>query len=396
MRLLSYSVTTGRYAVSTITRMELVQTDNMLIIRTRDPMPLRTDNATIQKLWVRQPDGTTGWLSVTRLRVGDSLFNAIDQSWTMVTSIEYVPGSYTMYDIYNTSPYNYLANNYLDPIKMGPTAAPAGSASPSTVGLYYTVRYTYNGEFLNTVTYPDGVVVQYGYDGLGRVRNVTRAGNPGTLYAQFAYNPNDLVTSISFGNGLTGSYSYDKLSRPSQISVKNGGTALLALSYAYNKTGTVSTVSGNVTSATVNEQYSYDALQRLVNSLAQTGSTKTTLSYSYDSVGNRLSQTVNGTATSYLYNTANNELTSSSSSGITASYSYDANGNLATKTLTSSATYTWDPANHRLWELTPMMVWAGGSSQSRRPIPSTLTLGQKPSPRRCPAQQPTTMSTLMV
>lgn len=45
--------------------------------------------------------------------------------------------------------------------------------------------------------------------------------------------------------------------------------------------------------------------------------------YTYDGAGNRLTQTVNGTTTSYTYNNAN-ELTSDGST----TYNYDANGNL--------------------------------------------------------------------
>ena len=45
-------------------------------------------------------------------------------------------------------------------------------------------------------------------------------------------------------------------------------------------------------------------------------------------VGNRLSQNINGTVTTYAYNTNNNELLSSSAPGTTVTYAYDKNGNL--------------------------------------------------------------------
>ena len=87
MQLLSYNVTTHRYASSTITRMAVVYTSNMLVIRTTDPLPLRVDNATAQKLYVMKSDGSIGWFSVTELRVGDSLFNAVDLKWSRVVEI---------------------------------------------------------------------------------------------------------------------------------------------------------------------------------------------------------------------------------------------------------------------------------------------------------------------
>ncbi len=117
MQLLAFNTSTSQYSIATITKLVTVQTNNMLIIKTQDPLPLRTDNATVQELWIKQPDGSTGWLSVTKLRVGDYLFNAIRRNWTLVTSLTYVPGSFTMYDLYTTSPFNYVANNYLDPVK---------------------------------------------------------------------------------------------------------------------------------------------------------------------------------------------------------------------------------------------------------------------------------------
>ncbi len=121
MRLLSYDTTANHYTVSTIIRMEVVHTNNQLTIRTQEGLPLRTDNATRQKLWVRQSDSNVGWLSVTRLKVGDYLFNALDLRWVTVTSITYAPGPHTMYDVYVTAPGNYIANNFLDPTKDGPS-----------------------------------------------------------------------------------------------------------------------------------------------------------------------------------------------------------------------------------------------------------------------------------
>ena len=127
-------------------------------------------------------------------------------------------------------------------------------------------------------------------------------------------------------------------------------TTLLSLSYNYNKTGTVVSVNGQVNGVTVNEQYKYDNLQRLTNATLTKGTAQTTLSYQYDSLGNRLWQKVNGTLTTYSYNSNNNALRSSSSSTASAVYSYDANGNLLTKNVTTGGTvhwvYTWDVAGN--------------------------------------------------
>src|SRR5207245_10400547 len=134
------------------------------------------------------------------------------------------------------------------------------------------------------------------YDGIGRVKGVTQAGTT-ISYAQLSYYKNDQVRGIQFGNGLIGNYTYDNLARPSSITLKNGATALLSLTYGYNRTGTVVSVTGQVNGATVNEQYRYDPLRRLTNSTVTSQGTTTTLWYQYDNVGNRLRPSLNGVVT---------------------------------------------------------------------------------------------------
>ena len=275
--------------------------------------------------------------------VGDYLWTIIGQSGTHTTS--------ATLDVY----FHRCTRNCpsLPATGTSPTSAPTSSTSTSSPSspssspsISYTITYTYNGELMNTTSYPDGLVVKYTYDLLGRVTTVSNSGTTSN-YATFTYNRNDQPTTITFGNGLVGSYTYDKLSRPLQITLANSGTLLLSLSYNYYKTGTVYSVTGTVSSAKVNEQYSYDVLQRLAYSFVQSGGTNTTLYYSYDSLGNRLSQTLNSVPTNYVYNPANNELGSSSTPTASISYAYDPNGNLKARTINSSPaiSYAWDPSN---------------------------------------------------
>ena len=139
-------------------------------------------------------------------------------------------------------------------------------------------------------------------------------------------------------------------------------------------------VTGTVNSTSVNEQYGYDLLQRLTSTVLQSGSSGTTLSYGYDSVGNRISQTLNGVTTSYSYNATNNELKSSSTMGTSISYSYDLNGNLASKTVNTSPAfvYAWDAAN-RLIKVTSGSVLQGayaydGMGRRVESVEATTTL----------------------
>ena len=118
MLLLSYDLTSHQYMTSTITRFFSVTTHNQMVISTRNGKPLIVDQNPIQKVYVKTPDGAISLISVTELRVGFELFDALTQTWVPVTTISYQnSGSHLMYDIYTSEPGNYIADGYLDPMK---------------------------------------------------------------------------------------------------------------------------------------------------------------------------------------------------------------------------------------------------------------------------------------
>lgn len=248
---------------------------------------------------------------------------------------------------------NYAVNTNTTAINLGCV----GTHVPSTNGssLTYSVSYRYSGEVLANTTYPDNLIVKYVYDGLGRVTTVSKSG--GSNYATFSYYNcpcAQRVKGISFGDGTIGNYTYDSLTRPLTIKVQGGSTLLLNLTYAYGHSGTVSSIAGKVNGATINEQYTYDQLNRIIGSTLNDGGTTNTFSYKYDNVGNQLSQTLNGLTTSFTINQANNELTGSQvgAGGATIAYSYDLNGNLATRNVTSGGTVNWKYA----WSFSNQLV----------------------------------------
>jgi RHS repeat-associated protein len=232
----------------------------------------------------------------------------------------------------------------------GGTSTTSGGATKS-----YKVTYSYAGEELSGIVYPttgvQNIAVNYTYDALGRPLTVY---SPSTSLARFSYFRNDEIKGLQYGNGLTMNYTYDPVSRilVEQLNNTSLHTTLLKLSYSYNSTGTVSSVTGQVNGVTVNEQYKYDALHRLTNSTISSQGVYNKIWYTYDNVGNRLKQNINGTLTSYLYALSNNELASSSAPSKSSTYNYDANGNLVSKSVTSGGTvtwtYTWDSTNRLL------------------------------------------------
>jgi hypothetical protein len=118
MQLLSYDMTTHQYVTTTITRFTEVTTFNQMEIHTATGKPLIVDQNPAQKVYVKLPDGTVTLMSVTDLKIGYDLFDALSLTWTPITEINFQNGgTHTMYDIYTTTPGNYIANGYLDPVK---------------------------------------------------------------------------------------------------------------------------------------------------------------------------------------------------------------------------------------------------------------------------------------
>ena len=112
-QMLGYDPTTGKYAVSIVQSITIVDTSNMLIIHTTAGTPFRVDANPRQTLWVKAPDGTMGWTPVTQIKPGDELFTT--NGWVTVTSIEFAPaGTHVMYDIVASTP--YFTDGYLDPM----------------------------------------------------------------------------------------------------------------------------------------------------------------------------------------------------------------------------------------------------------------------------------------
>jgi RHS repeat-associated protein len=155
------------------------------------------------------------------------------------------------------------------------------------------------------------------------------------------------VGRINYWNGLTTNNTYDTLARIRATTLfKPGNSPLLSLNYQYNRPGTLASVTGQVNSLNVNENYRYDSLYRLTNATVTSNSATTTSSQSYDNAGNKMIQSINNQATGYVYNTANNELMSSMGQSA-SSYSYDQNGNLvAHNSSLASWAYTWDSAGN--------------------------------------------------
>ncbi len=198
-------------------------------------------------------------------------------------------------------------------------------------GKTFSNAYAYDAASNRTsLTLPDGSNDAYQFDTLNRLAKIT---DSITGQFNFGYDALSRRTSLTRPNGVNTNYGYDSLSRLLSVLHKAGTNVLDGATYTYDNAGNRTAKTNQLNGIT--EQYTYDPLYQLTQ---VTQGTTTTESYTYDSVGNRLSSLG---VSSYTYNSSN-ELTATSA----ASFTYDANGNILTKANASGTTqYGWDFEN---------------------------------------------------
>jgi len=206
----------------------------------------------------------------------------------------------------------------------------------TTNGTGYTTTYTYDtADNLTQMSYPSGRIVSMNRDALGRIAQMTTSTNASassqTLVDSLSYLPFGPVTGYAYGNGINTTYSYDQDYR---LISQNSGN-VLSQSYGFDAVNNITTIIDSQASA--NDQvFGYDNLDRLTTAQGNYGN----LSYSYDAVGNRQTESQDSNNT-YGYDSTTQRLTSISGAN-PSSLSYDANGNLINQDSTS---YTYSDIN---------------------------------------------------
>jgi RHS repeat-associated protein len=321
-----------------------------------------------------------------------------------LTSFTDAAGNTTHYS-YNSAG-NLLSITYPDATQQSFHYDPLGNMTDTIEQNGDPVSYQYNAQGLVALqTFADGSSQSFTYDAHGNLLTAKTFDSGGTLTGTttLTYNSANELTSITYPNGqsLTFSYNtttgqraksvdqdgfavnyvYDSLGR---LSALTDGSGNLIVQYTYNKLGQLSqkqngnstyTTYGydaagdlisevnyaNSSGTTVNSSftYTYDLLGD-VTSVTDAGGNVTTygydatgqltsvalpggqtITYVYNAAGDRTEVINNGTPTSYASN-ADNEITQVGS----ATYTYDANGNLHTITDSSgTTTYTYNDLN---------------------------------------------------
>jgi YD repeat-containing protein len=189
-------------------------------------------------------------------------------------------------------------------------------------GVTYAFGYSYDAAGrLAGLTYPSGRTVDYGFDAIGRINQVSTTAMGGAtqiVASNIAYQPFSGVKSYNLGNGQAYSRVYDQDGR-----IASYGLGSRLFSLGYDPAGRIVSIGDANNSAS--NTYGYDSLDRLTSALTSGGF----FAYSYDAVGNRTSKSVGSATETYTYAATSNRIASIAGAG-GRSFSFDANGSTLT------------------------------------------------------------------
>lgn len=170
------------------------------------------------------------------------------------------------------------------------------------------------------------------------------------LGAVFTYDSAGNRQTAEYGNGVITTYTYNRRNRLTDLHTTYNGATLHRFHYTLDPSGLRTQVDATEADGTVRTTvYTYDVVKRLTGETQRiAGVVVFHATYGYDRVGNRTSATVNGAATTYVYD-ANNRLASEITVGGAASgtitYQYDAAGNRTGKSgPMGTVSYVYDDA----------------------------------------------------
>jgi RHS repeat-associated protein len=195
---------------------------------------------------------------------------------------------------------------------------------------------------LSSLIYPTGVVLNYHYDSYGRLTSITSnlGGAWATIADSFLYQPaTNALYGWRFGSGLPRMLTFDADGRLQQISTPGKHD----LTFTFTNVDTVASMSDNVYSS-LNTAFDYDAAGRIT--LADRSGDQQT--FGWDPANNRTSQTRENLGTySFTFDGQSNRLASTSGGNHWRTFSYDALGNVISESRDDGTrSYSYNPFNH--------------------------------------------------
>lgn len=315
-------------------------------VRTYQPFPRSNGEITMRPGTETHPEfGTrqvTGYDAAGNLtQVSNFSGNTLSYTYTERNQIDTISASDGSYSV----DHDYLPNGFLQALSTPDTQwnysyvsgrALLASESLTLEGQTHTLDYGYDArENLSSVTYPNGVVASYLYNGHGQALSLSVDSGEGAQAMAIGalYFPNGQLKSLYLNNGLSYSATQNARTLPEQIKVSRVGAIAppLDIAYFYDDRQNVKRIAnyfypynGGIANAT------YDGLNRLVSvNGSRWGAAGA--SYDYDLVGNITQASLDGYTLDYSY--TNNRLTSVSSSNHAKARAYptigyDGNGNI--------------------------------------------------------------------
>jgi RHS repeat-associated protein len=265
--------------------------------------------------------------------------------------------------------YSYDANGNLTEITDASSGATVDAYALSYTGLNQVAELTESagGTVTNTTSFTydangnpltrthDDAFAEYSYDERDLPVEVSNGDAPGDAdpkVTTFTYTPRRQVQTETRHNGNVVDYTWFRDGRlRSQVETKPGGAVVSRhrLTYTLNgqrATDEVATMSAAVGGGLLEHTYSYtyDPRERIeqVTKAAPGGAVLATQTYRHDANSNVVSQTVDGTSTSFAYD--RNRLQSATVDGVVASYAYDPFGRVDAVTAAGQVVedYTYD------------------------------------------------------
>ena len=198
-----------------------------------------------------------------------------------------------------------------------------------------TVGHEYDGASnLTGLTYPGGSKVTYVYDQMNRLTQILDDTVPANVLAAYQYDAHSRRTLLTLNNGVSSAYTYTKDNevlnlahtwtggeatyiygfdgngRRTNLRISNDAfdpwlTTTPSLTLTSNNLNQLTSIGGTPLGYDLNgnllndgtHAYTHDAVNRLA-------SVDGTITYAYDALGRRVSKTVNGTVTKYVYDGA--------------------------------------------------------------------------------------------
>jgi RHS repeat-associated protein len=265
----------------------------------------------------------------------------------------------------------------------------------------FTTSYAYNknGD-ITSLTYPSGRTVNYAYNTASGVSNsrlsqITDQTTNATVASSLSYNPAGQAVTRTLGSGLAEAFAFNSRWQMTSTTETLSGNTLMSLTYDYGSTtntGRLLTRTDNLYSEhTV--AYTYDSLYRLTQASASAPSWS--IAWTFDTWGNRLTQTPSGLATTrvgtqtlgytnnhlntYTYDAAGNQTNDAFHNyafnadnritqvdGGADAYGYDGDGQRVRKIVGGQTTYFFYALGSIVSEFTSTNTASAGSSSSDR------------------------------